>query len=89
LITADRSYTAIAWINISITSLLLVNPLDNIIIIDRIVGYSKYNKPSIPITQQGSIYWFRAVPRPEVSLGLISKVLSNIRGSILRSIVCY
>jgi hypothetical protein len=43
LTTTDRSWTTIAWINTSITSLPLVDPLDDIMIIGRAIGYLKYN----------------------------------------------
>jgi hypothetical protein len=47
---ADRFCITIAWINTSIIFLLLEDPLVDIVIIDRIIRYLKYNKPLIPIT---------------------------------------
>jgi hypothetical protein len=43
-----------ACIVTSTISFLLEGPLVNIMIIDRVVGCSKYNKPLILITEQGS-----------------------------------
>jgi hypothetical protein len=39
--------------SVSIVSFLLIDPLADIMIVDRVVGYSKYNEPLILITEQG------------------------------------
>jgi hypothetical protein len=48
---AFRSYTVIACItaSASIASFLLIDPLADIVIIDRAVGCSKYNELLFPI----------------------------------------
>jgi hypothetical protein len=54
--------------------------LVDIIIIDKSVRCSKYNELSIPILLRGSIYWLRAVPRPEISSGFMFEALPGITG---------
>jgi hypothetical protein len=49
-----RSYIAIVCIAVSAVSFLLEDLLVDIMIVDKVVGCSKYNEPSILIIEQGS-----------------------------------
>jgi hypothetical protein len=51
-----RFYTAIVYITVSATFFLLEDPLVDIVIIDKIIGYSKYNEPLTPIRNKDLVY---------------------------------
>jgi hypothetical protein len=49
-------------------------------IVDRVVGCSKYNELLFLVRNREFVYWLKVVPRPEISSGLMSEALSGITG---------